>query len=261
MSPDACGRRSTSASTSSRTARIASARGCPASAASHSAARRSRPRAPRELALHSLHVYFLRAGADRPSPALLRVARVRDGRRFAHAPRRGARRRQALLRADSRASPRRAAVSSTRSRRRAARARAGGSCRTRREIERRRAGAEAAGPLGGALEWRFVGGRPWQPAATSRLPRLGAAAHAAADGARAARRRARLPGRHALAPAGGAPARRALRALRLHEPGSGAVGAPRRAVDGLAPADQRLATSRTAGAPSRAARCTRATAA
>lgn len=36
-----------------------------------------------ELALHSLHVYFLRA-VPTSEPALLRVTRVRDGRRFAH---------------------------------------------------------------------------------------------------------------------------------------------------------------------------------
>jgi acyl-CoA thioesterase-2 len=36
-----------------------------------------------ELSLHSLHVYFLRA-VPTAEPALLRVTRMRDGRRFAH---------------------------------------------------------------------------------------------------------------------------------------------------------------------------------
>jgi len=48
--------------------------GCAALAAARSTA---------SLALHSLHVYFLRA-VPTSEPALLRVTRVRDGRRFAH---------------------------------------------------------------------------------------------------------------------------------------------------------------------------------
>src|SRR5262245_37603595 len=36
-----------------------------------------------DLSLHSLHVYFLRA-VPTAEPALLRISRVRDGRRFAH---------------------------------------------------------------------------------------------------------------------------------------------------------------------------------
>jgi acyl-CoA thioesterase-2 len=116
-----------------------------------------------ELSLHSLHVYFLRAvPTDRP--ALFRVERVRDGRRFAHrrvevrdgdklccelvasfaAPGGGVEYQEAF---EGTAPPTPEGLPSE------------------EEIAREEGWlANKPGPIGGALEWRFIGGAPWRPA-------------------------------------------------------------------------------------------------
>ncbi len=114
------------------------------------------------LSLHSLHVYFLRAvPTDRPT--LLRVSRVRDGRRFAHrrvevldgervccelvagfaAPGGGVEYQEP---AQDPAPPAPEALPSE------------------DEIAREEGWVpNKPGPIGGAVEWRFIGGTPWKP--------------------------------------------------------------------------------------------------
>ena len=188
-----------------------------------------------ELALHSLHAYFLRpTPADRP--ALLRVARVRDGRRFAT-------RRVEVLDGDKLCCELLASFAAAGSgpeyeepapRPDAARARG---------PPRRDAGDGGGGPGPDAARLPRRSDRdavrrrlPLAPERRLAVPRVGAPAKAAAGGAGVPRRRDRVPRRPALARAGGAPPRIPLRAVRLHEPGSGRVDAPDRAVDRLAAA-------------------------
>jgi acyl-CoA thioesterase-2 len=115
-----------------------------------------------ELALHSLHVYFLRAvPTDRP--ALLAVSRVRDGRRFAH--------RRVEVRDGSRVCCELvasfAAPGSGVEYQEPAEAVAppGPEALPGEEEVAREEGWEPTkpGPIGGALEQRFVDGTPWRP--------------------------------------------------------------------------------------------------
>jgi len=121
-----------------------------------------------ELSLHSLHVYFLRA-VPRTEPALLRVSRVRDGRRFAHrrvevcegervccelvasfaAPAEGAELEEPE-RGDAPPEPE--------------------SLPSEEEVARGDAWqAGMSGPIGrGLTEWRYIGGTPWHAAPSSR---------------------------------------------------------------------------------------------
>jgi len=120
-----------------------------------------------ELTLHSLHVYFLRA-VPRTEPALLRVSRVRDGRRFAH-------RRVEVCEGErvccelmaSFAAPGVGAEFEEPERGEAAPDPE--SLPSEEEIARaERWDALAPGRIGSAIEWRFIGGTPWQAAPSSR---------------------------------------------------------------------------------------------
>jgi acyl-CoA thioesterase-2 len=119
-----------------------------------------------DLSLHSLHVYFLRA-VPRTEPALLRVSRIRDGRRFAH-------RRVEVCEGErvccelvaSFAAPAEGAEFDEPAR--DASPPPPESLPSEEEIAREeRWDTKAPGPLGSAIEWRFVGGTPWHTAPSS----------------------------------------------------------------------------------------------
>jgi acyl-CoA thioesterase-2 len=117
-----------------------------------------------KLALHSLHVYFLRA-VPTAEPALIRVSRIRDGRRFAHrrvevcegervccelvasfaAPAEGTEFEEPE-RGD--APPEPESLPS--------------------EVELAPWQVGRPGPIGGVIEWRYVDGPPWHAAPRSR---------------------------------------------------------------------------------------------
>jgi acyl-CoA thioesterase-2 len=116
-----------------------------------------------ELSLHSLHVYFLRAvPTDRP--AGLRVERVRDGRRFAH--------RRVEVRDGDKLCCELVASFAAPGGGVEYQEPAGGPAPpapeglpSEEEIAREEGWlASKPGPIGAALEWRFVGGTPWKPA-------------------------------------------------------------------------------------------------
>jgi acyl-CoA thioesterase-2 len=118
------------------------------------------------FALHSLHVYFLRAvPIDRP--VRMHVVRVRDGRRLAH-------RRVEVLDDDklcceqiaSFAAPGRGAEYQEPSD--APRVPAPEELPDEEQIERQDGWLPRKGPIGAALEWRFIGGAPWKAADESR---------------------------------------------------------------------------------------------
>lgn len=119
-----------------------------------------------ELSLHSLHVYFLRP-VPTEQPAALRVTRVRDGRRFAH-------RRVQVCDAErvccellaSFAAP--GASIEYQEPAQGPRPPEPEALPSEEEIARSE-GWELGkpGPIGSALEWRFVGGTPWRASETS----------------------------------------------------------------------------------------------
>ena len=120
-----------------------------------------------DLSLHSLHVYFLRA-VPRTEPALLRISRVRDGRRFAH-------RRVEVCEGErvccelvaSFAAP--AEGAEFEEPEHAEPPPEPESLPSEEEIARaERWDARAPGPIGAAIEWRYVGGVPWHAAPSSR---------------------------------------------------------------------------------------------
>jgi len=115
-----------------------------------------------EFSLHSLHVYFLRpVPMDRPVEFV--VSRVRDGRRFAH--------RRVEVRDGERVCCELVASFAAPSRGFEYQEPAHGlappapeELPSEEEIAREEGwDLEKPGPIGGALEWRFIGGTPWRP--------------------------------------------------------------------------------------------------